>query len=83
MDVSLRFYDRCWACLVKTGEHLLMEKQKVKKRETYSTKIGPLLKNVFVKQKEKIKTVTYDCVNSSDYEVGEIIAKKILDNKLI
>ena len=59
-----------------------MEK-KENKREEFVTKIGPLLKSIFEKQKEKIKETTWDCVVSSDYEVGEILAKKVQANKLI
>ena len=54
-----------------------------KKRKEFVVKIGPLLKDLFEKQKVKIKDVTYDCVNPSDYEAGEVIAKKIISNRLI
>ena len=53
------------------------------KREEFVTRIGPLLKGVFDKQKEKIKETTWDCVCSSDYDAGEIIAKKVTSNKLV
>jgi hypothetical protein len=53
------------------------------KREEYVIKIGKLLKEVLERQKGKIKSVTYDCVNPSDFEAGEIIAKKIIENKLV
>ncbi|MFA6074082.1 MAG: hypothetical protein WC758_08245 [Candidatus Woesearchaeota archaeon] len=55
------------------------------KKETnrYVIKIGKLLREVLDKQKEKINNVTYGCVVSSDYEAGEIIAKKVIEKKLI
>ena len=53
------------------------------KREEYSVRIGPLLKKALDKQKENIKKVTYDCVESSDYDAGEIIAKKIIQKGLV
>ncbi len=52
-------------------------------KENYVVKIGPLLKNTLDKQKDNIKRETYDVCNASDYEAGEIIAKKIIENKLI
>jgi len=59
------------------------EKQiKVKRKEFY-IRIGPLLKEVLNKQKENIKKVTYDCVPSSEWEAGEILAKKIVAAKLL
>jgi hypothetical protein len=57
--------------------------EKEKKREEFVTKIGPLLRKVFDKQKEIVKKTTWDCVASSDYEVGEIIAKKITSKDLL
>ena len=53
------------------------------KREEFIIKIGPLLKKVMEKQKEIVKETTWDCVKPSDYEVGEIIAKKLTESKLI
>ena len=60
-----------------------MVEQEKEKREEYVTKIGPLLKSIFEKQKEIVKKTTWDCVNSSDYVVGEIIAKKIKEKGLL
>lgn len=57
--------------------------EKKDKREEFIIKIGPLLKEVLEKQKEIIKETTWDCVKPSDYEVGEIIAKKLTESKLI
>ena len=53
--------------------------KKEKKREEYVIRVGPLLKEVLDKQKKMIKQATYDCIDSSDYEAGEIIAKKVYD----
>lgn len=60
-----------------------MEEKNNKKREQWDIKIGPIMKQVLVKQREKIKEVTYGVETSSDYKAGEIIAKKVLDNDLI
>ena len=52
-------------------------------REVYVIKIGTKLRKVLNLQKERIKELTYDIVNASDYEAGEIIADKILKNELV
>lgn len=49
----------------------------VEKKEEFTIRIGPLLKKTIEKQKNLIKEATYDCVESSDYEAGEIVAKKV------
>ncbi len=54
-----------------------MENKENTKRETYVAKIGPLLKEVLNRQRKIIKEATYDVCNSSDWEAGEIIAKKV------
>ena len=61
-----------------------MEEEKANgKREQWDIKIGPLMKKVLIKQREKIQEATYGIEKSSDYTAAEIIAKKILDNDLI
>jgi len=63
-----------------------VKKKRNKRREEnkeFTVTIGVLLKEVLEKQKENIKKVTYDCVKSSDYEAGEIIAKKVIEKKLV
>lgn len=55
----------------------------MEKRKEFITRIGPLLKDILDKQKVKIKDATYECVEPSDYEAGEIIAKKVLAYKLL
>lgn len=55
-----------------------MVEEKKEKREEYVVRIGPLLKQIIDSQKKNIKEVSYDCVESSDYTAGEIIAKKII-----
>ena len=59
------------------------EKQIKVKREEFSVRIGPLLKEILTKQKDNVKKVTYDCVPSSEWEAGEILAKKIVAAKLL
>ncbi len=53
------------------------------KREEFVIKVGPLLKKVLDTQKEIIKKTTWNCVSASDYESGEIIAKKVTEGKLV
>jgi len=60
-----------------------MEENKNDKRKEYATRIGPLLKKVFNEQKEIIKKATWECMNPSDYEVGEVIAKKIIEKNIL
>ncbi len=55
----------------------MMEEQNKNTKEEFTVRIGPLLKELLEKQKELINEHTYGCVNGSDYEAGEIIAKKI------
>ena len=46
-------------------------------------KISPLMREILDKQKEKVKAVTDDVCDCSDYEASELLAKKIIDNKLL
>lgn len=46
-------------------------------KEEYTARIGPLLREMLDKQKENIKKETYDVIEASDYNAGEIIAKKV------
>ena len=55
-----------------------MEEEDKEKREEFSIRIGPLLKEVLDKQKENVNKVTYKCVVLSDYLAGEMLAKKVL-----
>jgi len=61
----------------------MKEETENKKREEFVIQIGPILKQVLELQKEKIKEVSWGCVNASYYEAGEVIAKKIMENKLV
>lgn len=61
----------------------MVEEKENNKREEFITKFGPLLKKVLEKQKVIIKEATWDCVKASDYTAGEIIAKKIIESKLL
>lgn len=49
-----------------------------KKITEFTIRIGIKLREVLDQQKEQIKEATYNCVNPSDLEAGEIVAKKIL-----
>ena len=53
------------------------------KREQFVCKIGPLLRDVLNKQKQNISNQTYDVCDSSDWEAGEILAKKLTESRLI
>ena len=55
----------------------MVEKNKKIVKE-FTIRIGIKLREVLNQQKEQIKEATYNCVNPSDLEAGEIIAKKIL-----
>lgn len=54
-----------------------MEEKKKTRREEFTIRIGPLLIEVLKKQLEQIKKATYDVCDTSYWEAGEIIAKKI------
>jgi len=60
-----------------------MEEENGNKKEGHNTRIGPLLKSLFEKQKKIINKTTWECINPSDYEVGEIIAKKMLERNIL
>ncbi len=44
----------------------------------YTVRIGEKLRMVLDQQKKQIEEATYNCVNPSDLEAGEIIARKFL-----
>ena len=56
-----------------------MESKTKNIKQEFTIRIGPLLKDLIDKQKELINEHTYGCVNGSDWEAGEIIAKKMED----
>lgn len=47
------------------------------KKEEFTVRIGPLLKKALDQQMKSIKEATYDVCDSSYWESGEIIAKKL------
>ena len=65
------------------GEENNKKEENEDKKEGYHTRIGPLLKALFDKQKQIIKKTTWECIKPSDYEVGEIIAKKMSERKIL
>ena len=60
-----------------------MEEKKENKREEFTIKVGKGLIDVLKKQIQKVNEATYNCVNASYFEAGEILAKKIVSAKLI
>jgi ribosome biogenesis protein Tsr3 len=61
------------------------KKERIRKerRINFSVTIGPLLKEVLSKQKRNVIENTLDVCSTSDWEAGEIIAKKITANDLV
>ena len=52
-------------------------------KEEYTVRIGSNLRKVLDKQKEIIKQFTYGIAEPSDWEAGEIIADKVLKERLL
>ncbi len=48
-------------------------------KEEHTIRIGPLLKKVLEKQMRAVREATYEVCESSYWEAGEIIAKKVAD----
>jgi len=59
------------------------EKKTEKKEKDFRPYLGELMKQVLDKQRERVIKACYGHANPSYKEVGEIIAQKIIDNKLI
>ncbi|MFP4018963.1 MAG: hypothetical protein ACLFUH_06915 [Bacteroidales bacterium] len=60
-----------------------MEKEIKKKEKDFRPYLGELMKEVLNKQRKKVIKACYGHASPSYKEVGEIIAQKIIDNKLI
>jgi len=56
----------------------LSNRMEEEKPRSFVVRIGPKLKQVLDQQKKQIEEVTYDVIEASDYEAGEIIAVKLL-----
>ena len=69
--------------MVETGGKRIMVNKRREENKEFSVTIGPLLKDILEKQKRKVSEATYECVRPSDYEVGEIIAKKVIASKTL
>ena len=48
------------------------------KQNSFVIRIGPKLRQVLDQQKKQIEEATYDVIEASDYDAGEIIAIKIV-----
>lgn len=60
----------------------MVNKKQIQKK-FYKIGIGPLLLECLDAQKQSIKEESYGVISSSYYDAGEILAKKIIDSKLI
>lgn len=61
-----------------------MKEEKIKKEDLgVIIRVHPLLIEVFEKQRKIVQDVTYNSISGSNYEISEIIAKKILNAKII
>jgi len=69
--------------MVTPGGIMEEEKKQIKKTNVFYIRIGPKLKQLIEKQIDIIKEVTWNEVKASNFEAGEIIARKIIDNNLI
>lgn len=56
---------------------MVEKEQKKAKRQKFIVRIGPELKKVLDEQLKSIREVTYGISDSSYWEAGEIIAKKM------
>ncbi len=52
-------------------------------REQNQVSIGPIMKKVVEKQKQNIREVTLDVCDPSNWEVMEILGRKLLENNLV
>lgn len=57
-------------------------KKKKKDRGVYM-RVSPLFDEVVKKQRKNINGVTQDSVNGSTYEVTDLLAKKLISNRLV
>lgn len=60
-----------------------MVNKKEETREQQSINIGPIMKEVLEKQKANISKVTMGVCAPSNWEACEVLAKKILEEKLV
>ena len=51
--------------------------------ESISMRVSKLFAEVVQKQRKKVVDVTYGSVKGSDPEITEILAKKLINNKLV
>ncbi len=47
-------------------------------KNSFVIRVGKKMRQVLDQQKKQIEEATYDVVEASDYEAGEILAKKFL-----
>lgn len=59
------------------------KKDTEKKEKYFRTYLGELMKKVLDKQREKVIDACHGHADPSYKEVGEIIAQKVIDNRLV
>ena len=53
------------------------------KRQVFRINVSPLFKKVIEKQRKNIMDITMGVCDSSEWEASEMLAKKIIENKLV
>ena len=60
-----------------------MVNKKEEQREQHRISVGPIMKKVLDIQRKNVMEVTREVCDTSYWEAGEIIAKKVLEKNLV